>query len=564
MADKRAAIYTRVSSPGQATADAASLPEQERIARKLCEAQGWEIVEHYQDAGKSATKDDLANRPEMRRLLADAAAGRFSHVAVYHQDRLARNVEVSGYMAGALRRAGVTIRTERGPVDMEEFGGKVLYYVTALMAEEEGRRIRERCDRGKRGYAERGDFPQWMQPFGYRWEDGDLPRGVPSRLHPIPEELAIVREVFHLAGEGRTLKEIAAHLGQRGLMTRGRLPKGQRASKIGGAGGTQWSPSVVQRMLADPRYRGEWCVWKEGEQRWFARPELVPEVAVTPEEWAAAQASRKHHQKQTRRPMKHAFLLNGSITCARCGGGFAGHVTPYPDGESRYYAATHKLSNRECSCRGKYVPAEALEQEAWALVEELAEHPEMVAAYARATREEKLPADRKELARLDTQLASCDEEMDRTVAGYGRGEVTAEELARARVRVATDRAAWSERAEELRLQIASEDVQAHAAEQVANMAAEAVTALDLSGRRWWLAKLGLHMEIDAEDWTAKGPDRRYSVTIEWLGADLVGELSSTTDIVPRPNKAGTIAVAPITGRKVLVLEGLRAKVRWAA
>ena len=53
------------------------------------------VGEHYQDAGRSATKDDLENRPAMQRPLADAAVGRFTHLYCYHEDRLARNVEMA-------------------------------------------------------------------------------------------------------------------------------------------------------------------------------------------------------------------------------------------------------------------------------------------------------------------------------------------------------------------------------------------------------------------------------------------------------------------------------------
>ena len=92
--------------------------------------------------------------------------------------------------------------------------------------------------------------------------------------------------------------------------------------------------------------------------------------------------------------------------------------------------------------------------------------------------------------------------------------------------------AWEQRASQLRRQIETEDLHSQAAEQVATMAAEAVAALDLQGRRWCLERLGFRMVIGCEDWSQKGPDRRYRVSIEWAGSALVG---STTDYVPSLN-----------------------------
>ena len=79
----RVAIYTRLS-----TADALSVAEQEQLCRERYEREGCSVVEVYCDRAKSARKDDLNNRPAMRRLLADAKAGRFEAVVCIGADRV--------------------------------------------------------------------------------------------------------------------------------------------------------------------------------------------------------------------------------------------------------------------------------------------------------------------------------------------------------------------------------------------------------------------------------------------------------------------------------------------
>jgi len=517
-----AAIYTRVSSPGQATADAASLEAQEQIARGLCEREGWEVVEHYQDAGKSATRDSLDNRPAMQKLLADAAAGKFSHLAVYHQDRLARNADVSAEIAVKLRRAKVSIQTERGPVDLDEFGGKLLYFVTGLLAEEEARRIRERCDNGRRTYAKRGDFVYWQDPFGYRWISGDLRHGEPNRLEPLPDELATVRLIYDLASKhGLTIRQITAEANRRLLPRRS---------------DTKWRPSGVARLLADPRYCGRWQVWAEGGEEWFAREELIPEPAVTERQWQRAQKARAHHRTKTRRPMLHAHLLNGALFCAECGSPMVGHqVSDTPC--FRYYGCSRKKANVDKPCRGRYVPAEPLEAEALALLTELAEHPDMARSYADATRQKALPGLIEEKGRLQRAVATCDREVETLLGKLAREIISDEDFQLQRGRLASDKEAWQERLAEIEPLIADAELSARAAEAVADtLAGVNVEDLDLQRRRWLLTQLDFTMTLACDDWRAKPKERRYEVTSRWAGQELLGE-QVTADIVSSPHDA---------------------------
>jgi DNA invertase Pin-like site-specific DNA recombinase len=519
-----AAMYTRVSSPGQATRDAASLDAQEQIARGLADQDGREVSEHYQDAGKSATKDDLDNRPAMRRLLADAAAGRFKHLYCYHEDRLARNVEVAAVIAANLRRAGVTIHTQRGPVDLDRFGGKLLYYVNGLLAEEEARRIRERCDNGRRTYAKRGDFVYWQEPFGYKWISGDLRKGIPNRLEAIPEELETLRLIYDLATKkGLTIRKITTTLDERHIPTRG---------------GGKWYPGDVADVMRDPRYMGRWRVWAEDGEEWFARQDLIPEVAISEKHWQQAQKARAHHRTRTRRPMKHHFLLNGHLICATCGAPMAGQVIhENPDGTPalRYYVCSKKKANEGKSCRARYVPAECLEAEAMALLVELAEDPHMARTYAYATRQKALPGVVEEKERLERAIAGCDREVETLLGKLAKEVVTDEDFRLARRRLDADRAAWQERLAEIAPLIADAELSARAVEAVADtLSGVNVEHLDLQQLRWLLAQLDFVMTLACDDWRAKSACRKYAVEIKWAGQALLGE-SATRDYVGSPN-----------------------------
>ncbi len=519
-----AAIYTRVSTPGQAKEEAVSLDEQERVCLTLCQREGWEVVEHYQDAGLSATSDTLDNRPALQRLLRDAAAGRFSRLVVYHTDRLARNTEAASLIASVLKVSKVLVASpSQGTLDLSDLQSKLIYLIGGWSAEAEAQRIRERCDAGRRGYARRGDFPVWQEPFGYKWQAGDLKRGIPNRLLPIPEQLATVREVFALTAEGGmiggketrrglSVREVTAEMNRRALLTRG---------------GKRWYPADIQKMLADPRYMGRWIVWAEGEGadrvEYPARPDLIPEQAVSEATWRRAQKVRAHHKFKTRRPMKHAHLLNGLLYCTECGSAMIGHQI-HDAPVLRYYVCSKKQANEGKPCRARYVPAEPLEAEAWALVEELAAHPETARAYAEATRQERLPGLREEAARIERAIRSAQGEVDGLLRALARDEITGADVARLRPSLEADIAAWRERLSEVERQTTDAEMAERAVEEIAGLLGglpKRLSDLDLRERRWLLAQLDFRMDLGCEDWRAKSWERRYHVLSRWAGADLL-------------------------------------------
>src|SRR3954462_2786101 len=104
-AAKRVALYVRVSSDEQI--EGFSLDAQERAIVDYCLDHNYRVVARYRDEGVSARTDDLRKRPEFRRLLEDAEAGRFDVLIVHKLDRFARNLRVTLETLDRLERAGV-------------------------------------------------------------------------------------------------------------------------------------------------------------------------------------------------------------------------------------------------------------------------------------------------------------------------------------------------------------------------------------------------------------------------------------------------------------------------
>ena len=86
MTDFRSAIYTRVSTDAQATEDKDSFSHQLERCRQLAEGRGYAVITEYREEGVSGSRMD---RPELARMLADAAAGTFNILLIDNHDRLA-------------------------------------------------------------------------------------------------------------------------------------------------------------------------------------------------------------------------------------------------------------------------------------------------------------------------------------------------------------------------------------------------------------------------------------------------------------------------------------------
>jgi site-specific DNA recombinase len=110
-----AAIYARKSTEQHVPDDAKSITRQLELARAFADVQGWQVLEEYADDGVSgvvATK--LTGRA---RMLAAAAAEKFSVLIVRDVDRLSRNDEELPGIIYSLRDAGVEVWSyaERAP-----------------------------------------------------------------------------------------------------------------------------------------------------------------------------------------------------------------------------------------------------------------------------------------------------------------------------------------------------------------------------------------------------------------------------------------------------------------
>lgn len=137
----KVAIYARVSTLDQ------HCEVQLRELREYCKRRGWKKPLEYIDAGVSGTK---ASRPELDKLMRDAADRQFEAVLVWKLDRFGRSVLNLSTAISQLDTYGVRfIATSQGiDTDSASPTSRLLLHILSAVAEFEREIIRERTRSG--------------------------------------------------------------------------------------------------------------------------------------------------------------------------------------------------------------------------------------------------------------------------------------------------------------------------------------------------------------------------------------------------------------------------------
>ena len=221
----RAAIYARYSSEMQS---AASIPDQVRTCRRLCDERGWTVVEVFADEAMSGATH---LRPDFQRMLQAAERGGFDVVVAESLDRLSRDQE---HIAGLYKRMsflGVSVMTKaEGAISELHIGlGGTM---SALFL----RQLAEKTHRGLEGRIAKGKSAGGIS-YGYRLDRQPLPDGrfTTGDRTIDPEEAAVVRRIFEAYVRGKSTRTIAAELNRAGIP----------APRSGGKGPGTWSHGTL-------------------------------------------------------------------------------------------------------------------------------------------------------------------------------------------------------------------------------------------------------------------------------------------------------------------------------
>lgn len=305
----RCAIYTRKSSEEGLDQTFNSLHAQ----RELCEAyvrsqagEGWEVVaQRYDDGGFSGGALD---RPALRHLLADIAAGRLDVVVVYKVDRLTRSLADFARLIEAFDQAGVAFVSVTQAFNTTGSMGRLTLNILLSFAQFErevtSERIRDKVAASKA----KGMWMGGICPLGY-----DPPSDDRSRLLVVnPEEAATVRLIFRRLLELESLTALQQWLDEEGIRSKRRTAASGRQS-----GGVRMTRGAVRQLLKNPVYIGQ-IRHKDRLHPSRHKPIVEPEIF----EAAQLLLARLGRARRDHVPQRVRLLLAGKV--------FGGHGQPMP------------------------------------------------------------------------------------------------------------------------------------------------------------------------------------------------------------------------------------------
>lgn len=394
-------LYCRLSVAPDGSTE--TVERQEADMRAALAKTGDTVRRVYVDNNLSAWKRNV-RRPDFEALLAEIAAGRTTHVMVWHIDRYVRRPYDFERLVQAAER-GLIIRSLLGELDLTNSDqlamARVLCTMAAKSSDDTSRRVKAAlASRVAAGHLHGG---RGGRSFGYA-KDGGI----------IEAEAAVLREVARRRLDGENWSSIVVDLRQREIYTRAGIP---------------FTRTSLREILARPINAG--IMERDGQQ-----VGQLAEAIFDPETWAdlcAMSASARRGRAPVTR-----YLLTGYVICGSCGrikygAVLTGRGTEMSDGRPRrVYRCTSDLGKGRSDRCAKSITAEYVEQIVGEYVKAALSDPDYRARLRLATE-----ADSDESAGLLAEIERAGTALADLVGNYGAGLLPESAYNSARMRLTT-------------------------------------------------------------------------------------------------------------------------------
>lgn len=408
--------------------------QEQRLAAYIASQPDWTRTADYVER---ASGKDIDGRPQLRKLLKDAGAGRFDVVLVVRVDRWSRSLVDLLDTVATLDRHGVAFHSATEHFDTGTPMGKLLLQMLGMFAEFERSMIIDRIERGNAAKLAKGIPLTRRVGYGLTVEPGT------GRLAADPDTIGIVRRIFReYTHDRKGTKAIAQAL---------------TADGIPGPGAVGWSPDSVSRVLRNRAFIGQLRyrdTWLDGAHE--------PIIDIDTFTTAQTLADKRSSYQQASARRRGDFLLSGVIRCARCSSAYVGTSGTSAAGTvSRYYSCGTARRYGAARCDGPSIPAGELEElvtaDLLAAYADSALFDEAIAV-ALADHAQRHEPVAEELAAVTAALTQKERVRQRYQDDYEAGKLAAERYEARAGQLDTELAGLRARTVELQLELERPDV----------------------------------------------------------------------------------------------------------
>ncbi len=409
----------------------------------------------YEDEGFSGGN---LERPQFKKMMADAKKKEFRAIVVYRLDRISRNIGDFAGLIEELNGMKIDFISIREQFDTSSPMGRAMMYISSVFSQLERETIAERIRDNMHELAKTGRWLGGTTPTGYISEsmtnvtiDGKVKKA--CKLKTVPEEIGIVRTIFDKFIETGSLTKTETYLLQNGYQTK----NGKNFTRFS-IRGILTNPVYMIADDAAYQYLTQNHVDLFSEQsdfdgtcgvmaynRTFQQHGKANQLNPM-EEWIVSVGKHKgivegstwvkvqslleqNRSKSYRKPRGSKALLSGLLICGSCGG----YMRPklVRGGELAYtYICSMKERSRGhiCSmknCRGDFLDKELMEQ-----IKNINEdRSEFIKLFERSRQImlQNWETCSGEAVRLETDISSNDKQIRSLVCSLGRASGTAAE-----------------------------------------------------------------------------------------------------------------------------------------
>ena len=376
MADKKCALYIRVSTEKQAAVEEGSLRNQEDrldqyLEMKSTGVEKWIAIDKYIERGRSGKNTD---RPEFQRMMSDIRDGKIDVVLSAELSRISRSVSDLLTTVDLFKNYGVDFICLRENFDTTTPHGKMLFVVMAALGQFEREQTSERTRVNMLMRAKRG---LWNGGYvlGY-----DLDPNRKGHLILNEQEAQRVNCLFDLyLNEGSVVRvaKIAREKGIAGKSWVSRRGRVRSAKKL--------CYSALLNILGNVTYVGQRVINKRNknldqsklpEDKRYMIVDACWGPIVDREKFDRVQVLLRdncEHKNNGAAPTKHSYLFNGGLlVCEKCNSRMEGR-NGHGRGNKRYFH--YYCINKECR---HSVPEKELELAFQVIVKNMALTPSIL------------------------------------------------------------------------------------------------------------------------------------------------------------------------------------------